>query len=174
MTKRAKRKSSAESPSGQTTAESPLFSQGSGVRSDAQMVERALRQRFPIREEYAQALATKVAVRALQTDNDRNLAALSRVVVQMASLNQKDELAQLAGTTGVNITIVNEMRAAMAEVREDPDYVEHLYATARAYSGDDCGEPGIDGDDAEPGAMETLPAPRAGGPGASGSDLSSP
>lgn len=67
-----------------------------GLRKDADLLARAVRERWPSTIDQRLALRRRVLLRALQTNDDRALAALARVDALMEQQNQRDEISQNA------------------------------------------------------------------------------
>lgn len=97
-------------------------------RADARMVSRAVTERWPTDPEYRRALRQRVQIRALETTSDASLAALARVDVAMEAQNQADSMHSPGGDRPAQITIINQIRAELDEIRRDPSIMDAVYA----------------------------------------------
>ena len=111
------------------------------LRQDVALVERSVAERWPSTVEMRAKLRRKLDDLADKEEDTDLFRRLMECVVKLERQNQTDQLGQMAPSTGINITIVQQLNQVLEKVRSDDGIVESLYEAARV----DSGQPRADG-----------------------------
>lgn len=109
-----------------------LFSNPKHTQTDLKMIERAIRNRWPISDELKAMIADRVTGIVETSESTRDVINAARVAIQADALNAKREAMELDAEKGpeIHLHAHTGTQAAREVIEGDPEYLEYLRTKA--------------------------------------------
>jgi hypothetical protein len=105
-----------------------LFTNPKHFQTDMKMIERAIKNRWPISDELKAKIAERVSGIVEHSDSTRDVINAARVAIQADGLNAKREAMELDAERGpeIHLHAHTGTEAARQVIESEPDYLEYL------------------------------------------------
>ena len=109
-----------------------LFSNPKHLQTDLKMIERAVKNRWPISDELKALIAERVTGIVETSESTRDVINAARVAIQADGLNAKREAMELDAVKGpeIHLHAHTGTQAARDVIEGDPEYLEYLRTKA--------------------------------------------